>query len=149
MQPIRTILVPTDFSPGSQHAIEEALGFALCFGATITLLHVETPPSYAYTEAPLLGVDLLGEIRARAQAALDRDADALAARQGQPVLRKVGLGIAADVILDEAKQGNYDLIIIATHGYTGIKHLFIGSTAERVVQLATCRVLIVRRSDTK
>ncbi len=144
MQPIRTILVPTDFSPGSQRAIDEALGLARVFDASITLFHVEMPPVYAYTDAPILGVDLLGEIRGRAKAAIDQSATELERQLDRPVVRKVALGAAPHEIVEEAKQGNYDLIVISTHGYTGVKHFFLGSTAERVIQLAPCRVLTVR-----
>jgi nucleotide-binding universal stress UspA family protein len=141
--PIQKILVPTDFSPGAQLALDEAGELALRHGAEVTLLHVILPPVYAFTDASALGIDVLGDLRNRALAETERHAATMAEKLGRPVAAQVITGAVPHEIVTFAKSGGFDLIVIGTHGYTGLKHFFIGSTAERVVQLARCRVMTV------
>jgi universal stress protein A len=143
---IRKILVPTDFSPASRKALSYALRFAKDRNSEITLLHVlepETPltlagrpAAAAFSEAELAGVE--ESLRALA------DSAETAGTGTKSVLRT---GVATHEIVEAAKELDIDLIVIATHGFTGWKHFAIGSTAERVARAAPCPVLVVREKE--
>jgi len=146
----KKILVTTDFSESGDHAILHALRMAADHDAEVLVYHaieaiLAPNPLYAhYYPTELLNP----EIQARAeqdahQALLDRlpKEGALAA---VPTTALVGHGIPADEIIRAAKEHAVDLIVIATHGRTGLKHLFMGSTAERVIRHVHCPVLVVR-----
>jgi nucleotide-binding universal stress UspA family protein len=144
---IRRILVPLDFSKPAEKALRYAVSFAKQFDAKITLLHVCPVPYY--------GGDL-GYIPASFpadQASEKAIADQLAsdARRLVPTgmldRTLVRVGSAFDEICNAARKLNSDLIIISTHGYTGLKHALLGSTAERVVRHAPCPVLVVRKHE--
>jgi universal stress protein A len=144
------ILVTTDFSEAGDHAIAHAFRMAADHGAEVVLCHVvETVVAPNPLYAHYFPADLLNpEIRARAeqdahQALLARtpQEDALA---GVPHTTLVVHGIPADEIIRAAQERGVDLIVIATHGRTGLKHLFMGSTAERVIRHVHCAVLVVR-----
>jgi len=143
---IRTILVPVDFSDNSSHALMSASELAARFGAQITLIHVLEPAPFmsGYETLPYKVSDKQLELTAQTEL------EALAVRFVDPavetkqVLRK---GKAHHEIVRAAKQLNADLLVISTHGYTGLKHTLLGSTAERVVRHAGCPVLVLRTSD--
>ncbi|HXX42566.1 MAG TPA: universal stress protein [Chthoniobacterales bacterium] len=140
---IKRILVPMDFSPASQKALDYALRLGEAFGSTITLLHVVEPA----------GMMSLSDFPLATQEAdffdSERKLKALAtssAVNGQ-LKWKVRTGVAGHEIVETAKQEDVDLIVIATHGLTGWKHFCIGSTAERVARAASCPVLVVREKE--
>ena len=136
------ILVPVDFSEHSLRALEVAEGLARSGGGTITLLHV-VEPMPATTEWSYL--ILAPEQAAKAS---QKKLENLANEHGiDPRLIGrvlVKTGIPWNEIVTTAKALNRDLIVIPTHGYTGWKHVLLGSTAERVVRHASCPVLVVR-----
>ena len=144
---VKSILVPIDFSAGSEKALARAVPLAHQFGAKLTLLHVVEPagtPDFD-TSFPLLLDDdkLKGACRNR----LDR-----IVKDGQiepKLIEKtlVRFGRAFNEIVRAAKTLKVDLIVISTHGYTGLKHAFLGSTTERVVRHASCPVLVVRAQE--
>jgi nucleotide-binding universal stress UspA family protein len=146
----KRILVTTDFSESGDHAVAHAFRMAADHGAEVLLCHViETVvapnPLYAYYYPTEL---LSPEIRERAevdarQALLERvPKDTPLA--GVPHTTVVAHGIPADEIIRIAEQRQADLIVIATHGHTGLRHLFLGSVAERVIRHVHCPVLVVR-----
>ena len=140
--------VPVDFSTDSLRAAEYAKNFAAPFGAQLVLLHVIEPIYYAspadmYAASPNLAL-LIEEQRKAAQAQLEQLAQKLSG-QGAKVQTLLKSGSPAQVIADTAKRIKADLIVMATHGRTGLAHVLLGSVAERVVRLATCPVLTVRR----
>jgi universal stress protein A len=141
----QSILVPLDFSPLSETALQRACEIAEQFGSKLTLLHAVEPivSPAEYTVVPLemadVNVQLLGEHKTRLTAIQDRLLE-----DGLDCQVEVKLGKPWQVITDEAKNIMCDLIVIATHGRTGAKHFLMGSTAERVVQHAPCSVLVVR-----
>lgn len=143
----KNILAPVDFSPASKNGLNFAVRCAEEFGAELTLLYVlEPPPSASY--AAILDAVAFGETefaktekRLRALAASIRSAEIETPRW------KVCSGLPSHEIVEAAKEGDVDLIVIATHGYTGWKHFCIGSTAERVVRAAPCPVLVVREKE--
>jgi nucleotide-binding universal stress UspA family protein len=144
---IRQILVPTDFSATSDAALDYAREVATRFGATLRLLHVVHDPfangplaSDAFvTDTPGVRTTILDEFKTRlADRLTDRDREALGATA------EVVFGQAAETIVDYAAGGRIDLIVMGTHGRTGMAHLLLGSVAERVVRTAHCPVLTVR-----
>lgn len=123
---IRNILVATDFSPFSEQAIRAAVALAHHFGATLHLLHVVHAPG----DRP---------------AALDRlGASAEAEADGVPFTASVAIGRPAPEIVRYAAREQMDLIVMGTHGRTGLAHVMIGSVAEAVVRTAPCQVLTIR-----
>ena len=138
---IKRIVVPTDFSEHSLKALDYAIDFARSHeGAEIVILHVVEPIRYTRF-IPDVSV-LLEQQRAEA-------ADKIAALEKRTRQRygkcrsEVHFGTPYEAITDAAEKLKADLIIIATHGHTGLAHLFLGSVAERVVRIAKCPVLTV------
>jgi universal stress protein A len=142
---IRHILAPTDFSDYSKKAISDAFELARTFGAKLSLLHViEAPPYPIEGFAPsAVGADLLGDLERRASTEL---AQVLPDAQEATVevTRAVAIGSPSQKIVETAEAEHVDLIVMATHGRTGLSHLLIGSVAERVVRTAPCPVLTIR-----
>lgn len=142
----KTILVPIDFSGCSEKALHFAVRFAGQFGAKLVLLHVA--PSYAdpyfVTEFGPLQSDVVRASEDRLEA-LARDA-VPAEVVAQPLVR---LGRPATAIVNTARELGVDLIIISTHGYTGLKHVVFGSTAEHVVRHSPCPVMTIRAKRKK
>ena len=143
---LKKILVPTDFSECSRKALQYALPFARQFGASITLLHVVqinySGAEFAPVDYPLLERQMLetGEKQLGELGRITLPEDVL----GHTVVR---LGRPALEIAETAKKEEIDLIIMSTHGRTGLKHVFLGSTAENVVRHAPCPVLTVREHE--
>ena len=142
---IRSILVPIDFSPASEKALAYAVPLAKVCGAKLTLLHVLEPVATPDFAAFPLALDNERESRA-SRLQLERVASDLKIRS---VAEKflVRNGRAFNEITSAARTLKVDLIVISTHGRTGLKHVLMGSTAERVVQHAPCPVLVVRPKE--
>jgi universal stress protein A len=146
---LRKILVPTDFSPTSTRALAEAQVFAAAFGASIDLLYVWSAPALVAPESVITGVGineqpLLEWIRLSATEHLAKfEADA---RQAGIAVHSslCEAGDPATTIVERATSGGYDLLVLGTHGRTGLSHLIMGSVAEKVVRRAPCPVLTVR-----
>jgi len=145
MVSIRTILCPIDFSDCSRAALEHAEELARRFDATLIVAHVVEPVLYpvAYGLPPVAPVAFEEGARGSAVKALVPLIEGLVKR-GVKARSLVDAGNAASRICDLAKQESADLVVLATHGYTGMKHLLLGSTAEKVVRLAPCAVLAVK-----
>ena len=143
----KKILAPVDFSPASQNGLKHALRFAQSFGAELTLLHVLEPTPAANFVAIPGAVPFPETDFSKAEKDL-RSLAASVRHDGTEKPRwKVRAGLPSHEIVEAAKEGDIDLIVIATHGYTGWKHFCIGSTAERVVRAAPCPVLVVREKE--
>jgi universal stress protein A len=142
---LKKILVPLDFSEVSEKAFRYAIRFAEQFGSSITLLHVIQPIVYPadFGYPPTL-VDSLDDTMQ--QAAMER-LDAMATRVKLEVQTTIRLGQPYHEITTAAKELDVDLIILTTHGHTGLKHALLGSTAERVVRHAPCPVLSLRERE--
>jgi nucleotide-binding universal stress UspA family protein len=138
----RRILCPVDFSPASAGALQAAAALAVRHDADLTLLHVDSVPGSAIPEAMLgLPPTLATELSAPADRPLlewKARAEALGARRVQ-ALRSVGS--PAQEIVGMASRDAFDLIVVGTHGRTGLGHLLLGSVAEEVVRHAGCPVL--------
>jgi universal stress protein A len=140
----KRILVPLDFSPPSKRAMRFARNWADFFAAQVYLLHVVEPATTVgeFGTAPVGTV--LRDIPGRAKAAL-REMARSEFPESIPVSVIVRKGTAYDQVAATARAIRADLIIIATHGHTGLKRVVLGSTAERVARHAPCPVLILRR----
>jgi nucleotide-binding universal stress UspA family protein len=140
MAALTTLLVPVDGSPPSLAALGHAIALAEDLGASIDLLHVAAPDAFSVGST----ISLAPDARREADQALD-DAFARAAeRLGSRVSRQTVPGDPLRTILDTARDGGYDLIVIGTHGRIGRIHALVGSVAEGVVRNAPCPVLTVR-----
>lgn len=142
---INSILVPLDFSLHSKQALDCAVDFARQFGAKLTLLHVVEPiatPDFAASFPLAMEND---KLMAAARSELERVAKAARIPRGMVEKVLVRFGRSFHEIADAACTRKVDLIIISTHGYTGLKHALLGSTTERVVRHAPCPVLVVRQ----
>lgn len=143
---VKSILVPIDFSETSKKGLQYATRFAEQFGAKMTVLNVIEPvatPDFAYYPL-LMEVD---KAKASARAKLEALCSEMQVSRSllNRTLTRYGTPFAE--ICDAARKLKADLIVITTHGYTGLKHVLMGSTAERVVRHAPCPVLTVREKE--
>jgi nucleotide-binding universal stress UspA family protein len=142
---IRKILAPTDFSDHSCYALAYARTFANRWDAELHLLNVIEPTVFP-TEAGLTPMGMINLDTELSQAA-ERAMNELLKReevQGARTVTSIMHGRASSAIIDYAQANGIDLIVIATHGRTGLEHFIFGSTAERVVRESPCPVLTVR-----
>lgn len=142
---IKSILVPLDFSPSSKKALEFAVSFARQFKAKLTLLNVVEPvatPDFAASFPLALEND---ELMAGAKQHLESTIKAARIPRGVVEKVLVRVGRSFHEIAEAARTRKVNLIIISTHGYTGLKHALLGSTTERVVRHAPCPVLVLRQ----
>ena len=142
------IVFPTDFSDMSMEALPWARQMAEALGAEVHCVAVVQQPIVL---APLMagtgaGLPTLEELSADAQARLNEFATERLAELPKPAVAKVATGRPADEIVAYADKVGARMIVMATHGYSGLQHLLIGSTAEGVVRHAGCPVLTVRSS---
>lgn len=141
------ILVPTDFSEDADHALATALQLAKQLSGRIVLLHayhVDVPISYpGFSAGALVPDEYYREVRAQADAHVEKVAKEATAK-GVEVTGKAVTGPASPAIVAEAEALPADLIVMGTRGRTGLKHVLLGSVAERVVRTAQCPVLTVK-----
>ncbi|MBN2560281.1 MAG: universal stress protein [Phycisphaerae bacterium] len=146
----KKILWPTDFSKLSMKAAEYAAAFCDAFEAELHVVHVCVPlvsPYLAIPHSPAVDFSMSDvELAADAKLRLQRITKEVFAGRA-PVVYEALVGAPWAQICDYAKRGGIDLIVIATHGLTGLHHVLIGSTAERVVQHAPCPVLSVKNVE--
>jgi nucleotide-binding universal stress UspA family protein len=147
---MQRILVAVDFSPESDAAIRTAFTFARAFDATITLLYVHELPTVMTGIVP--GADSAMDaklLHAAAEAQLTslherlRGHDPRTLEGGITIETAVEGGVPAEVILQRARAGGYDLVVMGTHGRTGLRRLLLGSVAEAVIRGAACPVVTV------
>jgi glycine betaine transporter len=146
---ISRILVPVDFSAYSERALEYAIALAGRLGASLHLLHVVEDPIATGVWGGETVLPNLTELReelvdgAERQLVTYREA---AERAGVPVVSTAQVGLPAISIVDHATSLGVDLIVMGTHGRTGMAHLVMGSVAERVLRQAPCPVLTIREA---
>ena len=143
---IRKILVPVDFSDHSQRALDEAIGLAKAFGAQLHLLHCYQIHATAIAPYGIVVPETFEhDVR---MAALQRLSEwrEKAATQGVGVQEHITAHFPAEEIAAMADRLGIDLIVMGTRGLTGIKHVLLGSVAERTIRLARCPVLTVKAS---
>jgi universal stress protein A len=142
----RRVVHATDFSPASRAAFRHALELARGAGGALTLVHVLAPVvppaggSYALPQA-------YDHLQAEARAAARRQLDRLVARARAAGVRATGLvveGVPASRIVDVARRGRAHLLVLGTHGRTGLARVALGSVAGQVLRQASCPVVTVR-----
>ena len=144
---IRKILCPIDFSEPSKCALEHASAFAEKGDTELLAIHVVEPIIYPveYGLAPVPAISLESQATENARARLtDLMQEVVGDRH--PWTVEVSIGRADETICARAEEG-FDLIVLATHGLTGLKHFLMGSVAERVVRSAACPVLVVKQGQ--
>ncbi len=139
---VNTILVPTDFSDGSQAALDHATALAKAFNAKIIVLHVIETFTYTMTES-LQVVNVYALVKTAVEPVMDQMLQDLR-NERVTASRVLVQGTADQEIVAQAKESGADLIVMGTHGRRGVSHAFMGSVAERVVRTAPCPVLTVR-----
>lgn len=148
MTPFQRILVPTDFSRHSAEAIDAAAELSRRYEAPVTLAYVFEPVTYALPEGHVVQSPVqLEEMRSAFEARLAQAQTEATAAGALGVDSKLLTGPVAEEIADYAERGKFDLIVMGTHGRTGLRHLVLGSVAEKVVRIAPCAVLTVRVRD--
>ena len=124
--------------------LEWAIHLAEEHKSRVVLFHAyHLPVEFQQLEGAYLPPDFWANVKAEAAESLGRYAEEVRSR-GIPVETVVTEGYAATAIIDEIANQSADLVVIGTHGLSGLKHLLLGSIAERVVQKATCPVLTVK-----
>jgi universal stress protein A len=145
---LKSVLCPIDFSDPSREAVHFAADLAVQFQATLTLLNVYQIPGYALPEGVVVATpEVLTELVDGIDKELGRWADEARARGVHDVRTQTEMGTPHTEINRVAREAGFDLIVIGTHGRTGLKHVLLGSVAERVVRTAPCPVLTVRSAD--
>jgi nucleotide-binding universal stress UspA family protein len=148
MNAIRRILVPIDFSEASRAAFDYAIELARSVGASVDVLHVWEVPTFLAPGSAVVvgasGTSLVEMVRTAAEDGLEKFVTDAAARGAKVNEWRAEPGSPAFAITEAARTAEYDLIVIGTHGRTGLSRALIGSVAERVVRHAPCPVLTVR-----
>jgi universal stress protein A len=146
---ISRILAPTDFSSHSTGALRFACGLAERFAAELHLVHVLSeivPTGPDPLLMPVMPPDFYQENEDRARETLTNLLDAA---WGKPraLVTAVRWGSPVEAIVDYASEKKIEMIVIATHGRTGLSHALLGSVAERIIREAPCPVLTLRAPD--
>lgn len=135
MLPLHTILHPTDFSPHSAYALQLAGALARDYGARLVILNVVVPQTFLYSEGvfPHLLDEMIGEAR--------RNLSQMLVPEGILLERRLEQGNPAEEIVRLADEVGADLIVLGSHGRSGITRLLMGSVAEQVTRKANCPIL--------
>lgn len=147
------ILVPVDFTAASIAALDWALMLRRTTGAHVELLHVWHAPHYLAPDLMLLpreGADAMtiaDYVRRRAGQRMEEILDTLLQRGIRDVRARIEAGDPAPKIVEVAERGRFDLVVMGTHGRTGVSHFFEGSVAENVVRHASCPVVTIRVTE--
>ena len=146
---INVVMCPVDFSRNSEHALQYALAFASGYGAELLLLHVVEIPVHAFP-----GVPGVPEVPPHVTVNIEEQAaNELAALQERTCAEhaKTRTGLVTGTpfleIINVAREKDVDLIVMGTHGRSGLAHMLIGSVAEKVVRKAPCPVLTVKHPE--
>jgi universal stress protein A len=144
---LREILVPIDFSECSRKALQYAVPLARQFGSRLLLVHVMPVLYFVGSEFGPIDVPVPErEIRENSARALERLSNEEIAA-AVPVSTRICRGQPVHEIVAVALEEQVDLIVLSTHGHTGLKHVLLGSVTENVVRYAPCPVLVVRENE--
>jgi nucleotide-binding universal stress UspA family protein len=140
---LKKILVPTDFSDHSDQALRWGASLAEKYGAQMLLLHVIPPAIEEVSTQGSASEEIIMPLETRVEAQLFEIARTNL-HDNIPVEVKIAVGKPAEELLRVARQEAVDLIVMGTHGHTGLAHALLGSTAETVLRTAPCPVFTVR-----
>lgn len=151
MKKFNRILAPTDFSAYSDEGLRFAIDLAELFGSELTVLNVLRPDEIKQRQAMPLPSGYLDTIyRETKQKARDHFDEMMKERRHDLEVRfEVASGDPFVEIIRKAREQQSDMIVLATHGRTGLKHVLLGSVAEKVVRSADCPVLSIKPSGHK
>lgn len=143
MPSIKTLLCPVDFSQMSRAVLDYAVFMAQSHQAKLKLVHVvdQLHGFDSYKILHMTAIEITHEVERQARAQLKE----LVAGLPMAATFDVRFGRAADEIVIQAKEDEVDLVVMGSHGRSGISHLLVGSVAESVVRHAPCPVLVVRQ----
>jgi nucleotide-binding universal stress UspA family protein len=141
---VRKILCPIDFSAGSQQSMQLAVRLATEADAQLVLYHVWYVPPGAYTAGFMLSPSVFEEVSEAAQRGLDDAMKEATSAGATRVTTKLANGLPWTMIVGELEDPSYDLVVVGTHGRTGVARIVLGSVAEKIVRHAPCSVLVVR-----
>lgn len=149
----KKILVPVDFSPSSKLALDYALALAEKFQASIEVLHCWEVPAYLRPDLTVwsgeVSVTLADHARREAEKGMQEFLADSRPKSGGPALAsRIASGAPYSTILTAIDETGSDLVVMGTHGRTGLSHLVLGSVAEKVVRHARCPVMTVRAPKT-
>jgi nucleotide-binding universal stress UspA family protein len=150
--PYRRILVPIDGSDTAERGLQEALGLAKAFDSSLVLLSVvEYYPVMMEMATATTWEQISTDLRSHHERVLERAHDAAKAAgvASETHLEDAAAARVCDVIIDQAREHECDLIVMGTHGRRGLEHALVGSDAERVIRQAPCAVLLVRAPEKK
>ncbi|HEU0035796.1 MAG TPA: universal stress protein [Kofleriaceae bacterium] len=142
----KKILAAVDFSPLSQEALRVAAELAAQWDSELELIHVWQPATYTIARSPAFPNHLVDDLLREAEGGLDDWKHRAEQYGAKRVTARVLTGVAWHEIVEVSREG-YDLIVIGTHGRTGLKHALLGSVAEKVVRHAPIATLVVRSAD--
>ena len=143
---IKNIIVPTDFSKLSQSAFDYAKDLAEKMESTIHIIYVleKTPPFLAAKSLDVSEEELMKSMEKEADKHLSKIANLFMEDSSVKIVKVLRKGIDYEEIVNYAKEINADLIVLATHGRTGILHTLLGSVAEKVIRYSKCPVLVIK-----
>lgn len=145
---VQRILVPVDYSSCSRVSLRVAVELAQRFDATLDVVHVWDRPSYVSNVVmtrsdPLSPKSLIVLIQENAQRDLEEFLKSAELSPDKPLTGRLLAGDPASSLLHELKAAKHDLVVIGTHGRTGLSHVLLGSVAEKLVRLSPVPVLTV------
>lgn len=146
---VKRILCTTDFSDLSVEGLEYSIDLARHFEAELRILHVYALPTYfaapegAFIPSADYATTRSNEVQEQLDALVAQYSD-----RGVPLKTALKVGVSYKEIVADADAWNADLIVMASHGHSGITHVILGSVTERVLRTASCPVLVVRKGNT-
>ncbi len=141
----KKICCPVDFSEPSRAALRVAVSLARRFGAELVLFHAYPLPGYTLPEGSVLpSPHMLQELASQTDAQLERWRQEAESLGIAGVAAAQAVGDPAIEIVNFARSSGTDLLVVGTHGRSGLRHAILGSVAERVVRHAACPVLTIR-----
>lgn len=144
---VRNIMVPLDMSPLSEHAAHRAGAIAGLTGAAVQLVHVYQPPVPPFAGGYVLDTDFLALDREKCERQVHHIADQLRAHWGCECSVAMLAGEPADALKKHALCAGADLVVMSTHGRTGVKRAWFGSVADALARRSSVPVLMVRRAE--
>lgn len=145
---VKNILVPVDYSESGDAAMAYAVSLAREYGAELHLVHVYEQP-FAYVDAGFSGTPMPTEIPPADLKEEEARLDRVTPAKDVKFRRKFIVGAPADDLVDYAKENAIDLVVMGTHGRTGLTRLLMGSVAEGVVRRSPCPVLTIKQPAEK
>lgn len=146
METVKKILFPTDFSEASHYALAYAVEMKKILKADLEIVHIlfDEANIVSFYLPQMTMQNISGEFEEGAMKQFEEFTSNAKELEGITYTKKLLKGTPYNEIVKEAAEGNFDMIIIGTHGRTGLEHVLFGSTAEKVVRKAPCPVLTVR-----